>query len=100
MSYENGQWINRHYAKIIGKTKQKKVHDSNYYAWWLSLKNKYWKHCYLSGVRKLAKQQTNRKLRQESRNLYMKLNEDNEIDNFIPRNGQYRKILDYDWILD
>lgn len=76
MAYENGRWVNRFSAKRITKLRRKK---SRFWYW---NDNKPWQRLYLSGCRRYAKNQTNRKIRQTRGD--------------IPNGGGYRKMWDYD----
>ena len=84
MAYENGKKINRYFNQQKGIQKSKCKANSYYDFYWD--KERYWKFCYLSGCRKFAKRQTNRKIR-NNKNL--------ELTN----PSDYRKVFDYDWTI-
>lgn len=81
MAYENGRRIHHHFNMKKGKNKSK-FRTNNYDFYWD--KERYWKFRYLSGCRKFAKKETNRKIRN---NKNLELNSPSD----------YRKIFDYDW---
>lgn len=62
--------------------------------------DKFWKRYYLSGCRKMAKQKTNRKIRNDfKKNLSRLIDEDHECHIGLERGGEYRKVVDYDWFI-
>lgn len=59
----------------------------------------YWKRCYLSGSRGYAKDLTNSVNRSKFRNLVQKSTEDDLEDIPSQHGGDYRREVDYWWIL-
>lgn len=102
---QNGRRVNRGYRKRMSKRKLKRRHfDSDPYKLYHATPNyyekdpvnewnrKYWKVCSFSGMKRLCRKQTNRRIRRKTRENLM-----TDMEDISYSRAGYRKEFDYWW---
>ena len=88
MAYQGGRRIVGYNKRRQHKRRMYKIYERDKAERsWFHYEGKPWKRLYLSGCRKMCKQQTNRRLRKT------------KITEFRFKGSDYRKVFDYWWTL-